>query len=212
LNFLSTGSSTVTVKTDNEGITDAVSKFVTAFNEAITGISTVTATNGDLAGQSDIKEIGSYLWSNVFALVSGAGTYSNLTELGITTGSTFDSSAVQQLQLDEDAFTEVLSTSRSSVASLFNNADGTGIMDVLTDYLNENTGTSGFLNSRSKSSGTIDQQISDLNNRIDTMEERVSVKEQQLKSRYAKLETALATLQAQSSYLSSWTSSLQTYL
>jgi flagellar hook-associated protein 2 len=208
LNFLSTGTSTVTVKTDNGGITDAVNTFVSAFNTAITEINSVTATNGTLAGQSDIKEIASYLWSNAFALVSGAGTYSNLTELGITTGSSFDSSAVQQLQLDEDTFTEALSKSRSSVTSLFNNSDGTGIMDVLTSYLNDITGTSGFLNDRSKSNGTIDQQITGLNDRIDAMNERADMKEQQLKSKYAKLETALSTLQAQSSYLSSWASSL----
>jgi flagellar hook-associated protein 2 len=208
LSFLSTGTSTVTVKTDNEGITDAVNTFISAFNEGITEINSVTATDGDLAGQGDIKEIASYLRSNIFSLVSGSGTYSNLTELGITTGSTFDSSAVQQLQLDGDTFTEALSTSRSSVASLFNNSDGTGIMDVLTDYLNEVTGTSGFLNNRSKSNGTIDQQITDLTDRIDAMTHRADQKEQQLKNKYAKLETALATLQAQSSALSSWTSSL----
>jgi len=212
LGLLSNGTSTVTVKTDNAGIVEAVNKFVSAFNQAITDISSLTATDGSLAGQSDIKEVSNYLWGNAFSQISGAdSSYSNLTGLGITTGSTFDASAVQQLQLDETTFTEALSKSRSSVASVFNNPSGTGIMDVLTNYLNDITGTSGFLNDRSKSNGTIDQQISDLNARIDAMEERANQKEQQLKDKYAKLETALSTLRTQSSYLSSWASTLSSF-
>jgi flagellar hook-associated protein 2 len=213
LSLLNNGTSTVTVKTDNAGILEAVNKFVSAFNQAITDIGSLTATDGSLAGQSNIKEVANYLWANAFSQISDAGSlYSNLTALGITTGSTFDASAVQQLHLDETAFTEALSKGRSSVASVFNNSSGTGIMDVLTDYLNDITGTSGFLNDRSKANGTIDQQITDLNARISAMEERASQKEKHLKEKYSKLETALSNLKTQSYSLSSWSSTLSSFM
>lgn len=209
LDLLSTGDTTVTVKTDNSGIVDAVNKMITAFNTAVTEISKATATDGTLANQGDIQAISSYLWNNVFSQVTGlSGSYSNLAQLGITTGSTFDASSVQQLQLDETVFTEALTDSRSNVAEVFNNSDGTGIIDQLSSYLDSVTGTSGFLYDRSKSNGSIDREISDLNSRITNMTERADAKEQQLKLKYAKLETQLSTLKSQGSYFSSWSSSL----
>ena len=209
VNLLSTGDTTVTVKTDNSGIVDSVKKVIEAFNTAITEIGTATASDGTLANQGDIQAIANNLWNTSFSQVTGlSGSYTNLAQLGITTGSAFDASAVQQLELDETTFTEALTKSRSNVAEVFNNSDGTGIMDQLTSYLDSVSGTTGFLYDRVKSNGSIDRDISDLNNRITDMTERADAKEKQLKDKYAKLETQLSTLKAQSSYFSSWSSSI----
>lgn len=202
LNFLSVGTSTVTVETDNDAIVEDVQAFVTAYNESITSIRALVGQGGRLENDATIRQIDTFLKSTVFNTVTGlGGSLQTLLDIGISTGSTFTQENAGLLELDEEAFLEALQEDPGSVQSLFSNSNGNGIADQLFTYLDETTGLNGFLNQRSRSNGIIEQQIDALNDRIERLEQRVEFKEQRLRAQFARLETLSSSLQSQSSSL-----------
>jgi len=212
IKLLSTGESTVTVSGDNDAITEAVNGFVEAFNASVDKINELVKNGGALYADASIQNIEMSLRQMVFSQVSGISQkYSSLLDLGISTGSSFDSEAVAHLELNADTLLEALRDDRASVRRIFSNSDGTGIADQLFSYLDEATRVTGFLNARSKSNGTIDQQITLLNDRMDQLEDRVSQKEARLKKQFAQLEQLSSTFQSQGYTISGLSSSFASF-
>lgn len=203
IRLLSTGASTVTVSSDDDNIVEGVRTFITEFNNSVNLIREMTGSGGTLSGDGGIRTIENFLRQNVFNQVTGIGKYDSLANIGITTGEDFDSSASANLELDEDVFREALRDDRTNIRNLFSNSSGTGIADVLYQYLDEATRVTGFLNDRSKANGTIDQQIQNLNDQIDRIEDRLTTRENRLRSQFTRLEQLAAGYQNQSSSLSS---------
>jgi flagellar hook-associated protein 2 len=157
-----------------------------------------------LQGDFSIQEIEFYLRDTIFTQVQGiTGTYSSLPDIGITTGNSFDSKATAHLELNTDTFQAALRSNRANVQAIFNNSGKTGVADQLFDYLDGITRTTGFLNDRSKSNGSIDQRIQDLNDQIARMEERVTMKEDRLRKQFAQLEQLSASFQSQNTVIQS---------
>jgi flagellar hook-associated protein 2 len=203
LKFLDTGTSTVTVDPDEEGIVEGVKSFVTTFNDTVAQLESTLGEKGAAAGDGALRLIESYIRTTVFNRVDGvSGEYDSLAQIGITTGDSFDSSAVPKLELDEDAFLKAFRENKDDVVQLFSNEGKTGIADQLFSYLDGVTSTTGFLNQRVKSNGTIDEQIKAYNKRITEMEARVEKKEQRLKAQFTRLEQMSASYQSQSAALS----------
>ncbi|MFA6240446.1 MAG: flagellar filament capping protein FliD [Candidatus Hydrogenedentales bacterium] len=204
LNLQSTGTSTVKVSMDTDAVVESVQEFIDDFNASITELRGLVASGGALASDSTIQSIESFLQSTIFNSVSGlGGDYSNLLDIGISTGDGFNSESIPQLELDQDAFMEALREGRVNVSNIFSNSDKNGIMDQMFTYLDDATGSSGFLNERAKSNGIIDQQIEALNDRIARMEDRATQYETRLKKQFSRLEQLSATYQSQNSALSS---------
>jgi flagellar hook-associated protein 2 len=206
LNFLSVGTSTVTVSSNDDAIVEKVQELLTTFNESVDKIRGLVGIEGDLAGDGTIRAIENTLRSTVFNLVEGLGNCKSLPEIGITTGDSFDAEASAHLQLDEDTFREALRDDRVNVEALFSNANNTGIADQLFNYLDEATKATGFLNARVKSNGSIDTQISQLNDQIARLEDRVSQKETLLRKQFSQLEQMAAVYQQQGIALNSLSS------
>ncbi len=203
LNLQSVGSSTVTVSVDDDAILADVQSFVEEYNKSVAAIRDVVGQGGLLENDSSIRFIEDFLRSNVFSTVTGiSGTFKTLTQVGLSTGDSFDSSSVSELQIDEDAFREALRTNRGNVEDLFSNSGKTGIADLFYSYLDEATSTKGFLNERVRSNGIIDQQLTALNDQITRLEDRASQKEQRLKLQFSKLEQLSATYKSQGAALS----------
>ncbi|MBM3290331.1 MAG: hypothetical protein FJY92_09285, partial [Candidatus Hydrogenedentes bacterium] len=203
LRLLSTGTSTVTVSVDDDAIVEDVNDFITAYNDAVAGIREQTGESGTLAGDSSFRQIEDYLRGNIFNQIAGiSGAFSSLVDIGIDTGDSFDSGALSPLQMDEDEFREALRSNRANVRNLFSNEDGNGIADIFFDFLDEATSTTGYLNERIKSNGSIDQQVQDINDRIDRMEDRIAQKEQRLRAQFRRLETMASQFQQQGASLS----------
>ncbi|MCL4690954.1 MAG: flagellar filament capping protein FliD [Candidatus Hydrogenedentes bacterium] len=203
LNLQSVGTSTVTVSVDDDAILEDVQEFVDEFNASVAAIRGIVGQGGLLENDSSIRFIEDFLRGNVFSTVSGiSGTFKTLTQVGISTGDSFDSSSLSELQIDEDAFREALRTNRGNVEDLFSNSGETGIADLFFEYLDEATSTQGFLNERVRSNGIFDQQIQSLNDQIDRLEDRVAQKEQRLRLQFSKLEQLSATYQSQGAALS----------
>ncbi|HUW60793.1 MAG TPA: flagellar filament capping protein FliD [Candidatus Bathyarchaeia archaeon] len=207
LRLLSAGATTVTVSSDDDSIVESVKTFLETLNESVTQIEGLVKTEGDLENDGTIQAIQMYMREIIFSQVSGiSGSYMSLLDVGISTGSSFDSTATAKFELDEAKFKAALLEDRGNVKDLFNNTGGTGIADSLYAYLDETTRVNGFLNSRSKSNGSIDTQIRNLNDQIDRLEERVASKETRLRRQFSRLEQMSLTFQVQGASISSLSS------
>jgi flagellar capping protein FliD len=143
----------------------------------------------------------------IFGNVEGlSGPFKNLVQLGITTGDAFNSEVGAQFELDEETFLEALRDNPENVEQLFSNDDGTGIANMLADYLENATSTTGFLNQRIRSGGTIDSQIEAYNNRIERLEYTIAQHEQRYIQQFARLEQMASQYQTQGTSLSGLTS------
>lgn len=207
LNFRSLGTSTVSVETDNESILEGVREFITAFNDALTEIREQTGQDAALENDTTLTMISSQLQYQIFGNVEGlSGPFKNLVQLGITTGDAFNSEVGAQFELDEETFLEALRDNPENVEQLFSNDDGTGIANMLADYLENATSTTGFLNQRIRSGGTIDSQIEAYNNRIERLEYTIAQHEQRYIQQFARLEQMASQYQTQGTSLSGLTS------
>ncbi|MGC9054779.1 MAG: flagellar filament capping protein FliD [Candidatus Hydrogenedens sp.] len=203
LTFLKTGTSTITIDTDEDAVVGNIQNFLTTFNNAIKQIRESTASGADLSNESSIREISSYLQQTFFNTVSGiSGQYQSLVDIGFSTGSDFDSSAIPSISLDVDTFKEALRNNKTNVVELFSNSSSTGLVDTLFPYLDEITGYNGFLNERIKTNGSIDSQINSINEQISRIEYRVSQKETRLRRQFTLMEQMMQSLQGQNRSLS----------
>lgn len=209
LNFLSQGTSTVTVGVDDDAIVEDVQAFLDEVNASLTAINDLVRQDGILENDFSIRVVGDYLRSAMFSMVAGgSGDYQTLLSIGISTGDTFDSAAVTQFELDEETFREALRNDSAAVRNLFTNEGKSGIGDTLLTYLDEVTGTSGYLNQRARSNGTIDQQVQALNERIERMEIRLEQREARMRAQFLRVEQMSASAQNQNSMLSRISSGL----
>jgi len=209
LTFLKTGTSTVTINTDEDAVVQNIQNFMTAFNDAIRQVRESTASGAVLSRESSIREIASYLQQTFFNTVSGiSGPYQSLADIGFSTGSDFDSSAIPSISLDADKFKEALRNNKTNVMELFSNSSSTGLVNTLFPYLDEITGYNGFLNERIKTNGSIDSQINSINDQISKIEYRVSQKETRLRRQFTLMEQMMQSLQGQNTSLARLNSTL----
>lgn len=212
VNLRSEGTSTITVETDRDSIVEGVRGFITAFNEALTVIHDQTARDATLENDSSITMLSSQLQYLIFSNVEGlGGLFSNAVQIGINTGSTFDSQAVAQFELDEEAFLDALTKSPENVEQLLANSEGTGIADIIAGYLEQATSTTGFLSQRTRAGGTIDSQILAYNSRIERLEYNITQHEQRYRAQFARLEQMASMYQSQGSSLVSLSNNWTTF-
>lgn len=198
LTMTSVGTTTINVSNDDDAVVEQIQGFLTAFNDAVSKVSELTGSSGSLRADGGIRSIESYLRNTVFSTVTGiSGEYSNLSSIGISTGSTFDAGAVSQLTLDRDAFLNAYNDNPANVMNLFQNDGKTGIADSFFTFLDEVTKTTGFLNARVRSNGTVDQQIRAHQDQIRRLEERLTQRESRMRQQFGRLEQLSAGFQSQ---------------
>ena len=204
LRLLSVGTSTVTVDVDDDSIVEVVQKFVDSFNESMGAIHDLIGKDGNFRNDSSFRSIESFLRINIFQQVPGLGVgLESLLDIGISTGDSFNSAATFQLSLDVDKLRAVILDDREGVQNLFSNDAETGIADLLFDFMDGLTNSTGFLNDRTRSNGSIDNQIDTLEDRIENMERRVAHREARLRRQFLRLETLTSSLQSQGAALAS---------
>jgi flagellar hook-associated protein 2 len=141
------------VTLDTESTATTISGFVTAYNALITTLDGLTSYDpetkiaGPLLGDSMVLLFEDQLRRDVSDLVSGAGAFDSLGDIGIT--SNFEDGT---LVLDEDALNEALDSNFDDVGALFASEDGLavrlqslasssldpdGMIDVRTEGLQE---------------------------------------------------------------------------
>jgi flagellar hook-associated protein 2 len=196
LSFSSLGTSIVNVSHDDDSIVENVQGFVDAFNDAVTNIRELVDRDGVLENQTSIRIIENSLRNEIFQSVGGPiGLFGSLLEVGITTGDNFNSAGTALLEIDEETFRSSLLDNRDAVAELFSNTGDTGIGDAIDNYLENIVSTNGFLNSRARGGGSIDDAIESLENRIERINLRVDSFEQRLRAKFVRLEQMSAQFQ-----------------
>ena len=207
LTLLSAGTSTVTVSGDDDSIVEDVQEFIDELNTAVSDIHSLLGSGGSLENDGSVRIIETFLRTTIFAQVTGiSGDFQSLVDIGISTGADFDPESVTQFSLDEEAFRAALLDDRGNVEQLFTNDGENGVADRIFDYLDDITAFNGFLNARSKSNGTIDQQIEAYNDQIDRLEDRIAQKQARLQSQFLRMEQLQSSYQQQGSALSALSS------
>jgi len=120
INLMGVGSTSVAVTGDTSKISDAVQNFVDSYNKVVNNIATATnydannaTNNGVLFGNPTIQQVENALGNFITQSYSNAGSYRNLSAVGITVGQD------GTLTLDTDALNQALATDPTDVRALF---------------------------------------------------------------------------------------------
>lgn len=195
---------TVTVNSDTDKISKAISDFVEAYNKAQAVIDTNTAsstdangkvTAGTLAGEREAFTIAADLRRLVTStLASATGTIKRLEGLGISTNGDNDQISIS----DPEQLETALSTKLSEVKSLFMDEDA-GLATTLAEYLEGAVGDDGLLPAKQN---TLDEQVQDISDQIENMERIVQSNRAALIASFVSMEKAQQNINTQMQYLS----------
>ncbi len=194
-----TGSGTLSVTNDIDGIKKRVEDFVNAYNDVISTVSTKalydtsTRTGGPLTGEATPREIVNKLRSIIGSRVSGLPEDMRvLSQIGITTGSD------GKLSINSTKLNDKLTTNLTGVSNLFNATGGVAVQvwdytDTVTDSID------GAVTLRKKGLGTLVDNIAD---DIIKLKDRLDKREEALSRQFASLESLLGGLISQGAFLS----------
>ena len=200
---LSTGSTTVEVKSDTEAIKSAITDFIEEYNRTQTMIADETSSSTDedgvvtagvLAGQSTADQLATDLRRQANAVISGLdGTLSQLAALGIHSNGNDDTIALT----DSEALDAALAGNLQGVKELF--ADETnGLAVQLEDFLERTAGDEGTLITVQDN---LTKQITDIDDQVATLERLVLANEERLIQSFVAMEQAQARINQQMSFL-----------
>jgi flagellar hook-associated protein 2 len=202
LKLLATGSTTLTVATDNSKISEAVKSLVDAYNAINTLVKenstydTATKTAKPLNGESSVRTIQSILTSTRTSIPAAlaSATYKTLSDIGVSVQK--DGS----LTIDSAKLTASLTSSSSSVQTTLA-AYGTAFNGAIASMLN----TGGVLESRVSG---LNASIKSYNDRKTTLEFRVENIEKRYRAQFTALDKLVSSMQTTSTYLTQQLSAL----
>lgn len=213
----------IRVNANIDAVVEKISDFVDKYNEVMDYIYTKLneekiedkdwdemtddeKKQGLLKNDDTLRRIFQSLRSFIYTSVSGLD-YSNLTEIGISSGDegqSYENISKGRIELNEDRLREVLSQDLSAVENLFRiDSDGTqGIAVQLYSALRGYTKFGGLIDSIAGVNGSISRELWDISERIINEAERLQKREQELWRRFSVLESYLSRFQAQGAWLS----------
>jgi flagellar hook-associated protein 2 len=195
------GTATVTVAKNTGAVSSAVSAFVKAYNDAVSGIKTMTAYDAAnkkasvLTGDSTARSIQSQLSALVGTSVSGiAGGISRLSDIGIS---------VQKdgtLALDSSKLSTALADTSKDVNSLFTQttSGNEGIAVRINKMLEGIVGSAGMITSRTDG---ISASIKDIQKRGEALQNRLVQVEKRYRAQFTALDSLIASMNQTSTYL-----------
>ncbi|MCP4047804.1 MAG: flagellar filament capping protein FliD, partial [Gammaproteobacteria bacterium] len=198
-NLVAEGDTEVSVQRSDSPITSAVQGIVDGFNVVV---NTVNAQSASGSNSSLLRSVETQLRNAINDRISGLGTFSSLTELGITTTET------GTLQLDKTVLSDALSTDRTGVETLFADDDG-GFAVKLDNILTGLVQANGVLDSMVDG---LNSQISGLQTHRENLELRLDSTEKRLRSQFTALDGLVARLNTTSNFLSTQLSNLSSIL
>ncbi len=199
-----TDSVTITVSSDAEKISKAITDFVEAYNKAQSIIDTNTASTtdangkvsaGTLAGESDAYTLSADLRRLITStLASATGTIKRLESLGISGNGDNDQLKVS----DPDQLNAALTDNLSEVKSLFMD-ENNGLAVTLAAFLERIVGDDGTLQTKQNN---LDTQVQNLTDQISDQERQVQNNRAALIASFVAMETAQSNINSQLQYLS----------
>ncbi|NIC04304.1 flagellar filament capping protein FliD [Billgrantia bachuensis] len=190
--------STIVVERDTEALKEAVTGFVTAYNELKSTIGRMTEATGDvetageLVGDRTVRTIESRLSRNLGDLVAG-GEIQMMSQLGISLKPN------GRLELDEAKLDEVIANNPQAVSDFFaGDTEEAGMAGRLSGTLEQVLGDDGLVKSSIKSSETRVSSLEDRYERVETSIERTI---ERYRKQFGQLDVMLARMNSTGSYL-----------
>jgi len=186
---------TITVEQDDEGIYNAVSDAVDAYNALMDTLEKESGENGALEQDNMFKMIKNNLKNLMTRSVGGTLTYKNLSAIGISTGEAQDSIStdVSSLIIDKDKFMMALDDDSDAVKQLLVGTDlNKGVFlqayNIATNHLN----TTGYLSTTEKS---INKDITKIGKKVSKLTTQLAHYRQQLETKFQNMENIISGMQ-----------------
>ena len=202
------GQTTLKVSQDTDGLVDALKDFVSAYNNFVSKIDTVTASGADLHGESSLTSLkNSVRRYAVGANDSNGGVYKLLSDIGISTSSanSSDLSAdTNSLSFDENKFLKALQENPDSVKALLSGDNS--IFGMMEETVEQSLKASvGFFDVKTT---TLDNDIKKINDKVTRQNKNIANYKAQLEKKFSAMENAMASMQQNySSFLNNTSSS-----
>jgi flagellar hook-associated protein 2 len=185
------------VSADTAAASDAIQSFVKSYNDTLTVIKALTkydpdtGTAGSLNGDSTVRGAASQMRNIIGSIVSDAGSFSHLSQLGISiqTDGT--------LEVDDSKLSAALTTDRAAVERLFGGDNG--IATRLDTALEGLIGDDGIIESRTES---INSRLEDISDQTDALDRRMESVQARYLAQFTALDTLISQLTTTSDYLS----------
>ncbi len=188
---------TLSVALNETTVQGKVSSFVTVFNalkDTINLLSDYNAETGEaglLNGDATIRTAEAQIERILFDSISDPdGIYSNIAQLGITTGEK------GKLSIDQDTLNSAISNNFNDVGELF--AGNNGIAGQLNDLVTEYLSTTGIVSVREDGLDTALEEIAD--DRV-ALERRLAAIEERTRQQFAGLDILISQLNSTGSFL-----------
>ena len=189
------GTTTLKISQDSSELKEALSNFVSAYNNFINEIDTVTASGAEFHGESSLTS----LKNTVRRYANGAndtngGVYRLLSEIGISTTSADSnnlSADTDSLSFDESKFMKALEENPDSVKSML--AGDNGIFAMMESTVEQSLkAVSGFFDIKTT---TIDSNIKKTQEKITKKTTSINSYKAQLEKKFKAMETMIASMQ-----------------
>ena len=188
------GTTSISVTQDTSSLKDAINGFISAYNNVMTKIDTVTAQGAELHGETSLTSLKRSIRDIAMGKNDAAtGAYKMLADLGITTsGADSDLSAdTTSLKLDEEKFMKALEENPDSVRELL--SDEHGIFAMMEDTVEQSLkSVSGFFDVRTS---TLDSNIKRANEKITAKNKSIETYKSQLEAKFQAMEKMIASMQ-----------------
>lgn len=218
LTLANTGSSTVKVEQDVDGIASKVDTFVKAYNDIINTIKDNTqksTTNKDgslsltLQGDPMLRSLRSQMGDMVNKIVGDTPGFKLLSDIGLEVdkGITSASLMTGNITFDKTKFKEKMQENPARVEKMFSGTAGIdGIATLFKNSAKEWTDSvDGAITSKIKG---YDSEISFLTEQIQSMSDRLDLREASLKQKYVNLEVVMSKLNNQKDWITNQVSAL----
>jgi flagellar hook-associated protein 2 len=197
VNLLAAGFTTITVASSSSNAANALSSFVSAYNQVVGELSSNFGTGGGpLTGQSVVLALQQSLKS-LTGYTGGIGAAQSLADLGLG----FNQSG--QLVFNQAQFSTLASSNPSEVAAFLGSAQsGTGFLGEATNILNGlGNATNGVF---AASASSIQQQIATDNAQITAVQAQVAHVQSQMTAQMTAADSLIASLQTQATYFQNY--------
>lgn len=187
---------TLTLALDNGAAKSAIQAFVSAYNSAVTTMSSLTKydaaskTAAVLNGDAMVRGAQSTLRNIIGGGVSGAGTFQYLSQLGIT------AAADGTLSVDSDKLDDALQTDGVSVQKLFG-GDG-ALASQLDAAIDRIVGDDGLIDARDDA---LQARLDDIDDQFDDLDRRMDKVEARYRQQFTALDSLISSMQTTSTFL-----------
>jgi len=188
-NLLATGTATITVSRDDSAITTAAQDFAKAYNELKDAIAKLRS--GDLASDSSLRSIESTLSGVLQTPASVGGSFSFLTEIGISRD------RFGKMQVDAGRLSDALGTNPSAVIGLFTHATE-GVPARLQAAAEGLTRSGGLIAGREEG---LNGRVRSLEDQQERIERRLVTIEKSLRAQFTALDALVSQLQGTGAFL-----------